>query len=91
MNWLELLKIIENITWKGEGKRYDDDGNDVKIGFMRLQKITKLSLTRLNELLKILKGKKLISRGILFTGSNKGYFATPLGHSIVNYIGRYEK
>ena len=87
MNWLELLEIIEGITWEGEGKRYDESGNDCKVGNMRLQTITKLSIKRIRRLLKILKEKKLISKSILFTGSNKGWFATPLGHSVVNYLG----
>ena len=87
MNWLELLGIIEGITWEGEGKKYDDDGNDCKVGVIKLQKITKEPLKRLGRLLIILMDKKLISKSILFTGANKGYFATPLGHATVSYLG----
>jgi len=87
MNWLELLEIIDNETWEGEGKKYDENGNDIKIGVIKLNDITKLYGKRLNRLLIILKDKKLISKSILFTGANKGWFATPLGHSVVNYLG----
>jgi len=87
MTWIELLEIIEEISWEGEGKRYDSSGNDCKIGTIKLQEITELSQTRIKRLLKILKEKKLISKSILFTGSNYGWFATPLGHSVVNVLG----
>ena len=81
-----ILQIIDDLTWEGNGKKYDDSGNDCKVTSLILEEISGFEKVKIRLILSKLKDMKLISNSPYFTGSNSGWFATPKGHGSINYI-----
>ena len=81
-----ILQIIDDITWEGTGKKYDDSGNDYKVTSYLLEELSGFDKVKIRLILSGLKSKKLISNSPYFTGANSGWFATPRGHATINYI-----
>ena len=79
-----MLDVIDQLTWDEEAKKNTDKGM-AKVQSYELEEATGFDKVKVRLLLSELNRRKLISCAVRFTGSNRGWFATPRGHNAARY------
>jgi transcription initiation factor IIE alpha subunit len=79
-----MLDVIDQLTWDKEAKKYTDKGI-AKVESYELEETMGFDKVKIRLLLSELNRRKLISCAVKFTGSNRGWFATPSGHNVARY------
>lgn len=82
----DILIAMDEITFKGEGPRYDNDGNKVRMSLDEINLTFGYFHDAINTAMSELRKGKLITNYEFGHKYEEGYFCTQKGHSAAQYI-----
>lgn len=85
---LDILIVIDELTFKGEGSRYDDDGHKVRVKLQQVYDKFGYDVDSIPICMTELRKGKLITAYEFGKGGKEGFFCTQTGHGVAGYHRR---